>query len=281
MNRFGRVISRLVCIGIVAAATLPAAAAHAQPDYIHCTVAANSLKLRDPKTNGTLATLDGGTEVQALARNAKSTALYVKVPDLGRRGWINGGARDVECGDSISSLPVAEERPSGGQYQVRYLPTPGADPGDMIGWVYADGDFYFQPPLYSQEGEEEYYFGNEELTFRDSFSLGLFVYDPREGTDDGDGIDHVEFRVENSDTGDEIYAESTDNGDVYNSEGTVPYCLFSDENGDCITVQLGVGDTWPNTDQMIEPGEYRIRIQAYPKKQYRQTGNWNLDIILE
>lgn len=278
MNRIGRVIARLFCAGLVAAATLPAAAAHAQPDYIDCTVTGSSLKLRDPKSNGTLATLDEGTQVQALARNAKSTALYVKVPDLGRRGWID--ARAASCNDPISSLSIAEQQTSGTRYTVRYVPTPGAGPGDLFGVVYADGDYYYQPPLYSEE--DDYYYGREELTFRDSFSLGLFVYDPREGGEDGDGIDHVEFRVYNNETGDEIYAEETDDGStIYHQENNFPYCMFSDENGDCSTVQLGVGDTWPGTDQTIEPGAYNISIQAFPKKSYRQSGNWNLNIILE
>lgn len=287
MNRLGRLISRLICAGlvaagIVAAATLPAAPAHAQPDYIDCTVDSSSLKLRDPKSNSTLATLDEGTSVQALARNAKSTALYVKVPDLGRRGWID--ARSVSCNDPISSLAVAEEQTSGTRYTVRYVPTPGAGPGDLFGVVYADGDYYYQPPLYSQDGEEVYYYGREELTFRDSFSLGLFVYDPREGGEDGDGIDHVEFSVYNNQTDEDIYADETPGGDmVYQSEGSAPYCLFSNPNGsdECNVVQLGVGDTWPGTDQTIEPGAYQIQIQAFPKKSYRQSGNWNLNIILE
>ena len=77
------------------------------------------------------------------------------------------------------------------------------------------------------------------------------AYDPLVGTNNGDGIDHVDMDV-----------ISPSGHDYKHTEKSVPYCAFGQDNNTCLPLQFfATGNRWPDGKD-VENGEYTFKITA-------------------
>jgi hypothetical protein len=232
-----------------------------------CTVTAQMLNLRSgPGTDYTppLARLQTGTQLKLRAKNSDASWVEVQVQVQGVEliGWVSSSSQNpnINCGGyNMASLPLGQipPRPDGvfpARSAVRPVPTPGANAGDLLGLIYAGGDYTYSPDD-----------SGTTLIFRGEFALELVVFDPREGVQNGAGIDYVEV---------EIYDPEFEL--VYEDRIDAPqYCMPISNQG-CGTLALTRNGRWPNGRTMLA-GEYSADITAYPDDEDLQQGNWSLD----
>jgi hypothetical protein len=109
--------------------------------------------------------------------------------------------------------------------------------------------------------------------FRESLAFRVAVRDPAVGQADGDGIERVEFRVQQVDPdGNSI--------EVYDRvEMSAPYCMFSGDDPACNPIDLVQGATFPNGAPLVA-GQYHVEIAIFgldPEK----NAFWNFDFLVE
>lgn len=228
-----------------------------------CTVVGASLNLRSgPGTSYTppLRGLENGAKLKLLTRNRDATWVQVQVAGTGLIGWVSASPQNIDCaGVDVRTLPEGQiPTASGGVFPTRSavkpVPTPGANAGDLLGLVYAGGNYAYSP---NDSGTT--------LIFRGEFALELVVYDPRAGEQNGAGIDYVEVNIYDPD--DELVYEDTIR--------TPQYCIPIHSQG-CGTIALTRNGQWPN-GQAMKNGEYSANITAYPNDEDLRQGNWSLD----
>lgn len=92
-----------------------------------------------------------------------------------------------------------------------------------------------------------------EIVLDPNFLFRVIAYDERVGTNDGDGIDEIEFSI----TSNEI-----DNFFYENTESNPAYCVFQGGEPNCNT--WGIDDQgryyWGPNGPVVEPGEYFVLI---------------------
>jgi hypothetical protein len=109
--------------------------------------------------------------------------------------------------------------------------------------------------------------------FRDTLAFRVQVRDPAAGEADGDGIERVEFRVQQVDPdGNSI--------EVYDRvELSAPYCMFSGDDPACNPIDLVQGAAFPNGVPLVS-GQYHVEIAIFgldPEK----NAFWNFDFLVE
>jgi hypothetical protein len=109
--------------------------------------------------------------------------------------------------------------------------------------------------------------------FRDTLAFRVMVRDPAVGQADGDGIERVEFRVQQVDPDGNFL-------DVYERvEMSAPYCMFSGDDPACNPIALVQGATFPNGTPLVA-GQYHVEIAIFgldPEK----NAFWNFDFLVE
>jgi hypothetical protein len=165
-----------------------------------------------------------------------------------------------------ANLPDSSCEIESGRYDVTISAYPIDDNADRTQWLF---DLYFEFP-----GDDEPEEGNEpeqgdEPSEGNSGSSDLFVniaqvgfgnilvfqvvaYDPNVGNQDGDGIDHVDLKINGA------------NGQVYfRRENTAAYCAFAGGEPDCNEFNLEENSQWPDGGSEIEPGQYELYAEAF------------------
>jgi hypothetical protein len=109
--------------------------------------------------------------------------------------------------------------------------------------------------------------------FGDTLAFRVMVRDPAVGQADGDGIERVEFRVQQVDPDGNQF-------DVYERvEMSAPYCMFSGDDPACNPIDLVQGATFPNGTPLVT-GQYHVEIAIFgldPEK----NAFWNFDFLVE
>jgi hypothetical protein len=107
-----------------------------------------------------------------------------------------------------------------------------------------------------------------------NYLFRVTAFDNRVGTNDGDGIDEVEFSIFSNATGDTVF---------HNTERTASYCVFQGGEPNCNN--WGLDDQgryhWGPNGSVVEAGEYFVLItlrwdQNRPDELSGQSEcNWN------
>jgi hypothetical protein len=105
----------------------------------------------------------------------------------------------------------------------------------------------------------------QEPVFHDWIYFEAYVYDPMVGNYLGAGIDSVDFA---------IYPESGGNKLFSRHEQNARFCSFSGGEPDCNRVQIKQNAKWPDTNKSLDPGRYRIIIDATPSNGGRTGAHW-------
>ncbi len=103
---------------------------------------------------------------------------------------------------------------------------------------YNDGVYMVLPGLDQKWVETVVKANSGQIRFGDGVGFGIDVLDRRTGRRPGDGIKQVEIKITDG------------NGNVaYDTiEHSAPYCIFSDENGQCNVLRFSkMGYKWPDT----------------------------------
>lgn len=100
---------------------------------------------------------------------------------------------------------------------------------------------------------------NGQPTFRDQIYLRMLVRDPSEGNRDGDGIDYVEFFIE-EDFGDSRQVH-------FRRENNAGYCSFGGGEPLCNVISIKPGATWPDSGIRIQNNDYYAEVRVYPDGQ--------------
>jgi hypothetical protein len=103
---------------------------------------------------------------------------------------------------------------------------------------------------------------SEPMVYRDQIVFQVEVFDANVGTVDGDGIDNVQFTIED-DRGQQVH---------FRQENTPGYCVFGGGEPDCsVLVFADTGFKWPD-GETIFPVSYNVSIDINP--QYSDPVNW-------
>ena len=247
-----------------------------------CTVQTNVLNVRSgPGTvfDPPIGSLRADDVVEILGRDGPGTWIEIETLDGSLRGWISSAPQFVECNTAISGLPLGEIPPT---------PTPTATPrptatptatatqpvaqgprppteigigggggGGLAGEIRADTALVRDP--------------NGQPAFRDGMYLRMLVWNPNRGNDDGDGIDFVEFFIQE---------QFGDFRDVYSRRENNPaFCSFGGGEPLCNVLRLRDGVRWPDTDIPIFNEDYTATIVAHPSGS-NNTVSWNVDFTV-
>jgi hypothetical protein len=203
-----------------------------------CTVVSVGLNLRpgpglvyDPP----ITALPNGTGMIPLARNPESTWLEVQVVNSRNQGWVNAGEPYVDCDIDVANLEVGEIPPT---------PLPPTPTPPVLVVVPIEGSGNWVSQILSPD-----YFpaAMEELVFQ------VRAYDGDVGTEDGDGIDYVEFFIYGPD-GHLVHEQR---------ESNVPYCVFGDRDGICNRWNFAEnGNQWPD-GEAIASGAHTLEVAVY------------------
>lgn len=247
-----------------------------------CTVVAAALNVRSgPGTifAPPIGSLRDGDVVDMLARDRLSTWIEIQEPRSRLRGWVSNSPQFVDCTVAVSTLPLGDIPPTPTPTatatpsptptptpteRVAQAPRPpteigigGGGGGGLAGEIRADTALVRDP--------------NGQPTFRDAMYLRMLVWNPDRGNDDGDGIDYVEFFIEEN-FGDfrEVH---------YRRENTAGYCSFGGGEPLCNELRLRSGARWPETDIPIFNGDYTATIVAHPRDS-SDTPSWSVGFTI-
>lgn len=110
---------------------------------------------------------------------------------------------------------------------------------------------------------------SEPMVFRDRMVFQAEVFDANVGTVDGDGIDYVQFTIED-DRGQQVH---------FRQENTPGYCVFGGGEPDCnVLVFADTGFKWPD-GAMIYPVQHSVSIDISP--QYGDPVTWVWSFAVE
>jgi hypothetical protein len=110
---------------------------------------------------------------------------------------------------------------------------------------------------------------SEPMVYRDRIVFQAEVFDANVGTNDGDGIDNVQFTIED-DRGQQVH---------FRPENTPGYCVFGGGEPDCnVLVFADTGFKWPD-GETIFPVFYDVSIDINP--QYSDPVDWMWSFAVE
>jgi hypothetical protein len=110
---------------------------------------------------------------------------------------------------------------------------------------------------------------SEPMVYRDRMVFQAEVFDANVGMNDGDGIDNVQFTIED-DRGQQVH---------FRQENTPGYCVFGGGEPDCnVLVFVDTGFKWPD-GETIFPGQYSVSIDINP--QYGDPVTWFWSFAVE
>ncbi|MCL4863512.1 MAG: hypothetical protein KJZ93_29170 [Caldilineaceae bacterium] len=117
-------------------------------------------------------------------------------------------------------------------------------------------------------------FGQAEVTrpmrFDGRIALRVEVFDTRVGLTDGDGIDHVTFRLVGDAGGGDVVYEKT--------ESSAAYCLFGGDEPTCSTLVFArSGNRWPNGAPIVD-GDYVAQIDIVARNGESTQWRWAFQI---
>jgi len=181
--------------------------------------------------------------------------LEVQVDGTGERGWVSAGSQFVACNVDLNALPTASSFP----------PTP--EPATAVSAVTQRPPT--QPPRVTNDAPggtaADYAIG--EVVVDDAFLFRILVADTRFGTQDGAGIDHVEYFVSNE--FEQIY---------FKRENDPGYCAFGGGVPNCATWTVQNGrNFWPGGGPEVQAGSYHVSILVFPGQPAFDGEVWNWD----
>ena len=178
----------------------------------------------------------------------------------GEVGWVSAGSPFVACDVALTTLPPAASIPP----TPTRPPTPSPTPVEVAGL----------PPHVTNNapGGTAADYADGQVIPSDGFLFRMRVADTRFGTEDGAGIDYVEFIITTPD-GDPVY---------FRRENTAAYCVFAGSEPNC--------NPWPTTNgryvwgeggPVVQAGDYEASILVYPQDPDFEGEVWNWDFEFE
>lgn len=269
------------------AAASPTATPTATPTPLGmaCTVTAERLNLRSGpglEFAPPIGVLPRDTELRAVARDPTGAWIQVQVAETGDAGWTSAVSPFVACSASIAALPLGEIPPRPTLAPTATLrPTPTQQPTPTpqklaLNFVPTDGDdgnnfLRGSAPFNQGRAIALPGFRFDEITdnmvFRDRIVFAVEVFDTRVGLRDGDGIDAVDFSIQDE-FGDEVYGKT---------EESPGYCVFGGGDPNCAVLFFGNQDRWPGGGR-IEDGDYQAVIDIYADNGDSTTWRWGFSI---
>ncbi|CAN5555423.1 hypothetical protein BH10CHL1_BH10CHL1_23660 [soil metagenome] len=205
------------------------------------------------------------TVAQATARDQSSKWLRITANE--REGWSIAAV--LKCDSDIKRLPVdptATNANNGNGKKVTVRKSRAPDGGVN----YPD----FVAELYTAPVAAMKNFGTLENVpvFRDALSFRVKVYDQTQGSNDGDGIEYVQFNFREYTLDDQGNPTPSDNpSHDYPPDATPSFCAFAGDDPSC-NPALRPDETWPD-------GLYEMTVQMQGTEDDPNGGkkftNWN------
>jgi hypothetical protein len=251
-----------------------------QNTVVTCRVQAANLRVRSGPGAAfpTVTTLPQGTVVQGISfvRTGVPSGSWVEVQQAQGRplGFIAAEQQFVRCQPAANTLPPGRipPTPAPERQRVSRVRTDGSNPqneGNPVirGPADVNSGQYIILPRVNQDWVNRVMDENGGvIRFGDALGFGVEVLDRQAGQTIGSGIQEVQFQISyfDPDSGENITAYQT-------VERTAPYCLFSDENGQCNVRRFSqMGYKWPDTDfgrgasRPSENTQYSVTITIVP-----------------
>ena len=166
---------------------------------------------------------------------------WVQVRDdaTGNEGWVSAGTQFVSCNFDVTALPPAASIPPTPTPLPTSTPQPPSEPAvsDAL-------DVEVKAP-------DKGTVGGGDIIMSDDFLLRMRVWNKDlGGSNDGDGIDHVEFKI--SLNGNPIYSKR---------ENNAGYCIFGGGEPTCNNWPMRDGRyVWGGDGPEVQPGTYHAKI---------------------
>ena len=244
-----------------------------------CTVTAERLNLRAGpglEFAPPLGVLVRDTELLAVARDPTSAWIQVQVIETDDVGWTSAVSPFVTCSGRVADLPLgvipprptplptSTPRPTATPQRlaVNFVPTDGDDGNDFLrgsapfnqGRAVALPGFRFDQIT-------------DNMVFRDRIVFAVEVFDTRVGLEDGDGIQFVDFSIQD-DNGEEVY---------WHREEDPGYCVFGGGDPNCSVLFFSNNNRWPGAGR-IEDGDYQAVIDIIAENGDSTTWRWGFTI---
>ncbi len=199
-------------------------------------------------------------------------------------GFLPADAQTVACQPAASTLTPGQIPPVPQTTDERVSRT-RVNGGDLSnnpvvrGPANVNNGQYIIIPRADQKLIEDVLDANGQIRFGDGLGFGVEPLDRRAGQAIGAGIQQVEFKIKYvDDNGDEVVAYDT-------IERNAPYCLFSDENGQCNVLRFSrMGYKWPDT-QLARGAprpdfdtSYTAEITIFPKQGNPILWRWGFEL---
>ena len=231
-----------------------------------CSVVSNALNLRvGPGTiyQPPLTALPRGTELnpQAFFPSGFPAGQWIEVTvqDSGQVGWVGAESQFVSCDINPAELPVGTAPPTPTP-EPTATPLPTNTPLPTLPPIPTPPELVVLPPdggksASGLEGQIVIPVAVEVTSdlvaiFSEQLAFNVEVYDPSEGTRDGDGIREVEIIIRDED-GDRVHERT---------ERNAAYCVFGGGEPDCNV--WDIEDRyfkWPAGNDMVS-GKYEVEI---------------------
>jgi len=277
--------------GTLAAGATSAASPTARPTAtptplgMACTVTADRLNLRAGpglEFAPPIGVLQRDAELRAVARDPTGAWIQVQVVETGDIGWTSAVSPFVSCSDPIATLPLGEipprptpaptatprptptsqPTPTPEKLALNFVPTDGDDGNDFLrgSAPFNQGRAVALPGFRFDEIRDN-------MIFRDRIVFAVEVFDTRVGVRDGDGIDFVDFSIQDE-FGDEVYRKTEENP---------AYCVFGGGEPNCSVLFFANTNRWPGGGR-IEDGDYQAVIDIYAENGDSTTWRWGFSI---
>jgi hypothetical protein len=201
-------------------------------------------------------------------------------------GFVAADAQSVICQPAVTLLPPGQAPPAPGQTRQRISRTP-VDGGDLSTNPVVrgpanvnNGQYIILPGVDQGQVNDVIKANGGTIRFGDAFGFGVEPLDRRAGQTIGSGIQQVDFKLTyfDEDQGEDLTAYQT-------TEFNAPYCLFSDENGQCNVFRFSkMGYKWPDTrfgKGLPRPGQdtqYTAIVTIVPKRGDPIVWRWNFQM---
>lgn len=201
-------------------------------------------------------------------------------------GYLPADTQAVACSPAVTTLPLATAppAPSGTRDVVSRVPVDGGDLSNnpvVRGPANVNSGQYIILPGVDQNQVRVNIIANDGVTrFSDAIGFGVEPVDRRTGQAIGSGISEVQFDVTYFDDfdGEQKTAYET-------IEYNVPYCLFSDENGQCNVFRFSkMGYKWPDTafakglPLALTDVQYTAIVTIRTKRNEEIVWRWNFNM---
>lgn len=207
--------------------------------------------------NPPIGALSANTVVVPLAYNPVGVPggswVQVEHPTNKQKGWISAGAEFINCNFDLTTLPSLTVAPP---------PTPvppRAQTSNQDGTCGTVGNV-------DDEGNE----WDCAVVLSNGFPVGFQVF--KNGQEiGGEGVQNVVFRVDQNEN--EVYSHT---------ENDAAYCMFGGSGPCNLWVQENSVYLWESGGQPVEPGEYRVNIDAnLDDPNSPVTLHWDADVTIE